>query len=286
MVHKKIYIGAHTSIAGGVHHALLHGKEIGATTIQLFTANQRQWKSKEIPQEEIDLWHKTRKETGLDKIMSHDSYLINLGSPDPENLAKSRTAFKQEIKRCLALDLTFLNFHPGASVNDDRQVSLDRVVESLLEVRPLVEESGLTLLIETTAGQGSSLGWNFEEIGYLTHKLKGKLPIGVCIDTCHIFVAGYDIRSEESWNAVLKQFDEQIGLSLLNAFHMNDSVHDIGSKKDRHADIGEGKIGLESFKVLMTHPKTKWIPKYLETPGGHERWTKDIHQLKAIAEGA
>lgn len=278
MAKEETYlIGAHTSAAGGVHNALLEGREIGATTIQLFTSNQRQWKAREYTQDEIDLWFETLQETGLSSIMSHDSYLINLGAPDEENLAKSRAAFTAELKRCHALKLTFLNFHPGAALKEPREQCLDRIVESLLEVKHLAEEGSTTLLLESTAGQGSSVGCRFEELGYIIERVAKKVPVGVCIDTCHSFVAGYDIRTLAGWDETLKEFDRTVGLEYLRAFHVNDSKKGLGSRVDRHADLGEGMIGIDCFKVLMTHPKTRLIPKYLETPGGPTTWKKRSH---------
>ncbi|MCB1116919.1 MAG: deoxyribonuclease IV, partial [Chlamydiia bacterium] len=194
---KQLLIGAHTSTAGGVHNALLRGKEIGATTIQLFTSNQKQWTGRTFSKEDLALWKETLQTTHIKSIMSHDSYLINLGSNKPELLAKSRKAFQEEVERCLALDLTYMNFHPGAATGDTEENCLDRIVESLLILKPLMQNQKLRLLIEATAGQGSTVGHKFDHLGYLIDRVKEKIPIGVCIDTCHIFAAGYDIRNEQ-----------------------------------------------------------------------------------------
>lgn len=281
---SELLIGAHTSAAGGVHNALLQGREIGATTIQLFTANQRRWDSKELEPKAIELWKNTLKETGLRKIMSHDSYLINLGAPDAENLRKSRKTFREEVKRCTDLGIDFLNFHPGAALHEDRQICLDRIVESLLEMKDLIDEGKTRLLLETTAGQGSAVGNRFEELAYIIQQVEKKIPIGVCIDTCHIFVAGYDIRTPEAWDTTLLEFDNVIGLKHLHAFHINDSVKGLASRVDRHAHLGEGAIGLECFKFLMKDSRTKEIPKYLETPEGPSRWEKEISLLREMAQ--
>lgn len=280
----SMLIGAHTSAAGGVQNALLEGKRIGATTIQLFTSNQKRWEGKVLTKEDITLWNHALDETGLQKIMSHDSYLINLGAPDDEILRKSRKAFQEEAQRCVQLGISFLNFHPGAATDKDSQACLDRIVESVLEVEKTIDGSNLTLLLEATAGQGSSVGYRFEHLGYIVDKVKHKIAIGVCIDTCHIFAAGYDIRTEEGWETTLKEFNKIIGLEFLNAFHVNDSMKGLGTRVDRHQALGEGQIGLESFRVLMTHPLTKNIPKYLETPGGPPLWEKEIALLKQLAE--
>lgn len=280
---QQLLIGAHTSAAGGAYHALLEGRDIGATTIQLFTANQKRWLGKPLDKTSIDLWQSTLKETGLKQIMSHDSYLINLGSPDPEGLQKSREAFLQEIERCLQLEVSYLNFHPGAALKESPQLCLDRICESLLSFESLVADSSLRLLLETTAGQGSCVGWKFEEIAYIVNKVKDRIPIGVCIDTCHIFAAGYDIRTPEAWNQTLKEFDRIIGLKHLYAFHLNDSAKPLGSRVDRHKPLGEGEIGLESFKFLMRDPRTRELPKYLETPDGPPLWVKEIALLRKLA---
>lgn len=273
-------IGAHTSIAGGLYKALLEGQQIEATTVQIFTANQRRWDTKPLEKSTIDQWHRTREETGIKTVMSHDSYLINLGSPDSEGLRKSRHAFKEEIERCLQLDIAYLNFHPGAALNGDPQQCLDIICESLLEFEPLLANSSLRLLIETTAGQGSVVGCTFEQIAYLINKLKQRIRIGVCIDTCHIFVAGYDMHTSEACDRTLKEFDRIVGLEHLHAFHLNDSLKGLGSRLDRHKPLGEGMLGMDCFKFLMQDPRTRHLPKYLETPGGLELWKKEIAILK------
>lgn len=279
---NELLIGAHTSAAGGVHNALLEGKSIGATTAQLFTTNQKRWEGRTFTPCEIELWQKALDETGLRQIMSHDSYLINLGASDPENLRKSRAAFQSEIGRCVRLGITYLNFHPGAALKDPPELCMDRIIESLLEVRPLLEGNHTRLLMETTAGQGSTVGWRFEELAYILQKTEMHLPMGVCIDTCHIFAAGYDIRTEEAWNATLSEFDRIVGLDRLYAFHLNDSMKDLGSRVDRHQPLGEGRIGLNCFKFLMQDPRTRAIPKYLETPGGPPLWEKEISMLRKL----
>lgn len=278
-----LLIGAHTSAAGGAFNALLEGKQIGATTIQLFTANQKRWLSKPIESEALRKWKEALKETEIQQVMSHDSYLINLGAPNPENLQKSLIAFREEIQRCKQLGLTFLNFHPGSALDSDPQQCLDMIVNSLLHVKDLVDDSSLRLLLEATAGQGSSVGYSFEHLAYLIEKVSTQLPIGVCLDTCHIFVAGYDLRTPEACENTLKEFDRVVGLQHLYAFHLNDSVKGVGSRVDRHAALGEGMIGLDCFRFLMTDPRTRHLPKYLETPGGPPLWEKEIRMLREFA---
>ncbi len=283
MESEKLLIGAHTSAAGGVHNALLKGKDLGATTIQLFTSNQKQWNGRSFSNEDLVLWNETLADSEITDIMSHGSYLINLGSNKTELLAKSRKAFQEEIDRCLELGLTYMNFHPGAATGDTDENCLNRIVESLLTFDPLFENSPLRLLIEATAGQGTTMGHRFEHLDYIISRVKGKIPIGVCIDTCHIFAGGYDIRDEAGWESVIEEFDRVVGWEHLYAFHVNDSQHVLGSRKDRHANLGKGEIGIQCFEIMMTHPKLQSIPKYLETPNGELMWKDEIAMLRSFA---
>lgn len=280
----KIWIGAHTSAAGGLQNALYEGQEIGATAIQLFTRNQKQWQGKPVEAKEVALWEKALAETGIGEVMSHDSYLINLGSPNEEMLEKSRKAFREEIERCHALKIPYLNFHPGAATGSSEEKCLETIVESLLAVEEFAAKGGTRLLLEATAGQGSSVGHRFEHLAFILERAGERVPLGVCIDTCHIFVAGYDIRTEEGLEAVLNEFDCVVGLESLYAFHLNDSCKALGAHVDRHAPLGEGLIGIDAFRLLMTHPKTRTLPKYLETPDGPPLWKKEIALLKTFAE--
>ncbi|NGX58960.1 MAG: Endonuclease 4 [Chlamydiae bacterium] len=281
---EKLLIGAHTSTAGGVHNALLQGEEIGATTIQIFTSNQKQWQGREITKEIADLWKKTREETRLKKIMSHSSYLINLGSPKEEMREKSVNAFQDELKRCHKLEIDFLNFHPGAATESTTEECLEQIVSSLKKFEKLCAAGSTRLLLETTAGQGSSVGHEFEHLAFIIEELKSKIPIGVCIDTCHIFAAGYDIRTKKAWEKTLDEFDDVIGLKHLYGFHLNDSMKPFASRRDRHAHLGEGEIGIEAFRFMMQHEKLREIPKYLETPKGLSIWKDEIAQLRKFAK--
>lgn len=278
---KKILIGAHTSAAGGAPNALYEGKEIGASAIQLFTSNQKQWNGRRIEAEEVTLWEKALDETGISHVMSHDSYLINLGSPDSEMLRKSRKAFREELERCHLFKIPYLNFHPGSATTGTEEDCLKTIAESLLEMEDLILKGKTKIVLETTAGQGTSVGHKFEHIAAIMGEVHKKIPLGVCIDTCHIFVAGYDIRTPEGWKKTFKEFDDIIGLKHLSAFHLNDSLKDLGSRVDRHANIGEGKIGSESFRYLMQHND---LPKYLETPDGVNRWKTEIATLREYAK--
>ncbi|WP_419241400.1 deoxyribonuclease IV [Cardinium endosymbiont of Nabis limbatus] len=274
-------IGVHTSTQEGLHNALRHGAEIDANTIQLFTSNQRQWAGRPLNKATLDQWHDTLEATSMQQIMSHASYLINLGSNKEALLAQSRAAFVEEITRCFALKISYLNFHPGAATGDAAVVCLDRIVQSLQALEPLFQEkTTLRLLIETTAGQGSTVGHSFEQLAYIIERVKAVIPIGVCIDTCHIFAAGYDIRTLDGWEDTLAQFESTISLNHLYALHVNDSMMPLGSKKDRHANLGDGEIGMACFQTIMQHPKLRMIPKYLETPNGTTMWAKEIERLR------
>lgn len=282
----QLLIGAHTSAAGGAHNALIEGKSIGATTVQLFTANQKQWKAKPLTEERIALFKETLDETGLSEIMSHSSYLINLGSPNEDVREKSLRAFHEEVERCNNLGITYMNFHPGAALDGSREECLDRIIEGMFVIEDLiVDDEDTRLLLETTAGQGSTVGCTFEELAYIIERTKDRLPVGVCIDTCHIFAAGYDIRTAKGWRETLQAFDALVGLEYLYAFHLNDSMKELDSHRDRHANLGEGEIGLECFKFLMSSDLTREIPKYLETPGGCPLWDKEIWMLREYARG-
>ncbi|WP_243518550.1 MULTISPECIES: deoxyribonuclease IV [unclassified Candidatus Cardinium] len=279
----KSLIGAHTSTQGGLEKALLHGATIGATTIQFFTSNQRQWASRPLNKAELISWHDTLEATSMQQVMSHASYLINLGSNQQALLTKSRSAFIEEIERCLALKVSYLNFHPGAATGDHATACLDRIVQSLWALEPLFQkENSLRLLIETTAGQGSTVGHSFEQLAYMIQKVKEVVPIGVCMDTCHVFAAGYAIRTLAEWEDTLAKFESIIGLNHLYALHVNDSMTPLGSRKDRHANLGDGEIGMACFKAMMQHPKLKLIPKYLETPNGDTMWIKEIKLLQSF----
>ena len=281
----ELLIGAHMSIAKGLDLALVRGQEIGATTIQIFTANQKRWTHSPLSRERKEKWHQTLSRLNIQKVMSHDSYLINLGSPKEEVLARSLKAFEEEISRCLALKLSFLNFHPGAATGDAEERCLDRIIESLVKMEPLFEnDSELTLLIETTAGQGTCVGHRFEHLAHIINGVKALLPMGICIDTCHIFAAGYDIRDRKAWEATLSEFDRVVGLSYLKAIHVNDSKHSLGSRKDRHASLGQGEIGLEGFRSMMQIKELAGVPKYLETPEGQTMWKGEIALLRKFSK--
>lgn len=279
-----LILGAHMSISEGYAGAIRAAESIGSTTMQIFTANQRQWHQKSIGEEEVLAYRKAIEVSSIQEVMSHDSYLINLGSPKEEVRTKSIKAFQHEIERCQALGIHRLNFHPGAALDGTREECLDKIVEALLSVEPLITRGrhAPTLIMECTAGQGSQVGNSFQELHYILEKTKN-LPMGICIDTCHAFAAGYDLRTEDALENTLRDFDSIIGLKYLKALHLNDSEKGIGSHVDRHAPLGEGKLGLECFKAIVQHPILSFVPMYLETPGGGMLWKKEIALLRSFA---
>ena len=273
------YLGAHTSAAGGSFNALIEGNQIGATSIQLFTSNQKQWKGRVITEEEVKTWEKLKKETHISHIMSHASYLINIGSINPDLREKSISALEEELRRCHLLGIEFMNFHPGAATTGTREECIKTIIKSLLSMEKVIKEGKTLVVLEATAGQGTAVGSSFEELGQIVHGVKDTIPIGICIDTCHIFAAGYDIRTKAGWEETLKAFDKHIGLKYLSALHLNDSKHPLGSRKDRHELLGKGEIGMECFQECMQNKYLSPLPKYLETPDPSE-WAKEIKHLR------
>lgn len=276
------YIGAHVSASGGVENAPLNAHEIGAKAFALFTRNQRQWKSSPLTSRSIDLFKERCSAYGYlpSQILPHDSYLINLGHPEAEGLAKSREAFLDEMQRCEQLGLDRLNFHPGSHLNalpiDD---CLDRIAESINEA--LNQTSGVTAVIENTAGQGTNLGHTFEQIAHIIDRVEDKSRVGVCIDTAHTLAAGYDIKTTEGFIDTFDKFDKIIGFSYLRGMHINDSKKDLASKVDRHDSIGKGLMGLTTFKMLMNDPRFDNIPMILETPD-ETIWAEEISYLYGL----
>ena len=273
-------IGAHVSAGGGVENAPINASAIGADAFALFTKNQRQWVAKELTPESIERFKSHITGNGLDPhyILPHDSYLINLGHPDPEAIAKSRDAFIDEMKRCEQLGLQLLNFHPGSHLNKITvEECLDRVAESINIA--LGQTSGVTAVIENTAGQGSNIGNRFEHLRYIIDRVDDKSRVGVCIDTCHAFAAGYDLA--DHYDETFDEFDRTVGLGYLKAFHINDSKKPLGSRVDRHESIGRGCIGIDFFKRLMADPRFDNMPLILETPD-ESIWPDEITMLRSF----
>ncbi|MCL3850227.1 MULTISPECIES: deoxyribonuclease IV [Parabacteroides] len=276
------YIGAHVSASGGIENAPLNAQAIGAKAFALFTRNQRQWKSSPLTKKSISLFKERCQEFGYEAkhILPHDSYLINLGHPEPEGLQKSREAFLDEMQRCEQLELDRLNFHPGSHLN---QLSVDdclaRIAESINWT--LEQTTGVCAVIENTAGQGTNLGYTFEQIAAIIDKVEDKSRVGVCIDTAHTLAAGYDIKTEQGFTETFRHFDEVIGFSYLRGMHINDSKKDLATRVDRHDSIGKGVMGLTTFTMLMQDPRFDDIPLILETPD-ESIWAEEISYLYTL----
>ena len=273
------FVGAHVSVSGGVSNAPVNAHEIGAKSFALFTRNPSRWKSAPISEAEAEKFKSNCQLYGFkpEFILTHDSYLINLGAPDAEKLQMSRDAFIDELRRCEQLGLTLLNFHPGSHLNMvDVDTCLSTIAESINMA--LEQTSGVTAVIENTAGQGSNLGFDFEHIAKIIDKVDDKSRVGVCIDSCHAFAAGYDLSSDETFNAVWNVFDRTIGFSYLRGMHLNDTKKGLASKVDRHESIGKGILGQRFFQLLMNDSRFDNIPLILETPNP-DIWAEEIKWL-------
>lgn len=280
------YVGAHVSAAGGVENAPENARAIGARAFALFVKNQRQWFAKPLSPARIEAFKRKCSEYDYDMnfVLPHDSYLINLGSPDPEGLEKSRRSFLEEVKRCMQLGIKRINFHPGSHLKKISEAAcLATISESLNLI--LSETQGVTLLIENTAGQGSNVGYRFEHLARIIEGVEDKTRIGVCIDTCHAFAAGYDLVSAQGYAQTWRTFDEVVGRDYLKALHLNDSKKEMGSRVDRHASLGEGHMGWPAFRMIMNDPRMEDIPMILETPEP-ARWPEEIKALYALMENS
>ncbi len=257
-------LGAHMPTSGGLGNAVRKGKEIGCTAVQVFTSSPQQWKSKEITHPMIEDFKAAQKETGIDCVVSHDSYLINLCAPDMDMREKSRNGLLSELNRCDQYGIRWTVSHMGAHMGQGEEEGLKAVAAS---VKVLLKDApkDVMLLMETTAGQGSSLNYKFEHLAFLLDSI-GSDRVGVCLDTCHIFVAGYDIRTPEAYEATFSEFEKVVGMKSLKAIHCNDSKKPLGSRVDRHEAIGKGEIGEEAFRLLVNDPRFFSIPILLETP--------------------
>ncbi|WP_321469627.1 deoxyribonuclease IV [Halarcobacter sp.] len=291
------YVGAHVSATGGVFNAPINAKELGAKAFALFTKNQKRWDAKPFDNKTLDLWFKNLEESGIQPkhILPHDSYLINLGHPEEEKLIKSRNAFIDEMQRCEILGLDRLNFHPGSHLQkfSKRAADYDDLIYSAeLQCLEVIAESinialdktsGVTAVIENTAGQGTNLGYKFEHLAYIIDKVEDKSRVGVCIDTCHMFTAGYDIRTREAYDKTWGDFDKIVGREFLKGMHINDSKPPLGSRVDRHHSLGEGEIGWDAFKFIMNDSRMDDIPMVLETID-ETIWPEEIKAMYNLVE--
>lgn len=276
------YIGAHVSAEGGVENAPIRAHEIGANAFAFFTKNQRRWVSPPLTTKSIELFKENCEKYGIraEHILPHDSYLINLGHPEKEGLEKSRNAFLDEMQRCEQLGLQLLNFHPGSHLN---QHSIDECLATIAESINIAldKTKGVSAIIENTAGQGTNLGHTFEQIAQIIDQVEDKTRVGVCIDSCHSYSAGYDLKTEAGYAETFRQFDEIIGANYLKAIHLNDTKKEFGSRVDRHDSIGKGFLGIDFFKRFMNDPRFNHIPIILETPDP-TLWAEEIALLRSF----
>ena len=280
----KKYAGAHVSASGGVYNAVDNALEIGAKAFALFVKNQRQWTAKPLDEKTIAKFKEKLEASGIEPkhVLPHDSYLINLGHPEDEKREKSMNAFLDEVHRCEQLGLVKLNFHPGSHLKKiSEEECLDRIADAMNWT--LENSESVSLIIENTAGQGSNLGYKFEHLAYLIDKVKDKSRVGVCIDTCHMFTAGYDIRTKEAYEKTWQEFDDIVGFKYLQGMHINDSKPPLGSRVDRHHSLGKGEIGLDAFRFIMNDPRMDDIPLVLETID-ESLWPEEIKLLYSFIE--
>lgn len=274
-------LGAHMSIAGGVFNAPIHGKKATCDVVQIFTKSSNQWRAKELIDEEIKRFFEEQKNTGVKVACAHDSYLINLASPDKTLYQKSYDAFKIELERCHLLKIPYLVMHPGSHVGSGEEAGLKRIAESFNRLFDALPDNKTIVCQETTAGQGTNLGYRFEQLAQVVDMVEDKSRMAVCLDTCHIFAAGYPIQDEGDYKKTMKEFNQILGLKNLKVIHLNDSKKAFESKVDRHQHIGEGYLGLEPFRNILNDRRLTKVPMILETPKGDDL-KEDIENLKIL----
>lgn len=282
---EHILVGAHFSTSQGLPTMLQTALELQATCAQIFTTSPQMWHGKRYTPEVADAFKAAQAASGIAPVVAHDSYLINLASSDEVILAKSRSAFQEEIARCGMLGLPMIVMHLGAYLGGSLEQGLRTLASSLNMLIPLADDVGVQLVLETTAGQGTTIGGNFSEFPRLFEMIPAYDRLGICLDTCHVFVAGYDLRDREHYEQLWQDFDRQIGLRRLKVLHLNDTERELGSHGDRHAGIGQGQLGLETFRMLMLDPRFRSVLKILETPGGVEQHAVNLRLLHELAAG-
>ncbi len=280
-------LGAHMPTAGGLHKSLTAGAAIGCSAVQLFTSSPRQWKAPPLAEADIAAFHKAREDTGIEFAVAHDSYLINLAAPSEEVLARSKGAFRAELDRAEQLNLSWVVTHMGAHLDQGEDEAFDRLIASLAQVLEVTDGLGyrVGIALETTAGQGTGLGWRFEQLGRVLSGVGAHPRLGICLDTCHIFVAGYDIRTPETYEATLAEFESAVGLDRLKVIHANDAKKPLGCRVDRHEHIGQGEIGREAFARLVTDPRLRSIPVIIETPDSETMHPVNLSMLRRMSTG-
>jgi len=275
-------IGAHMSIAGGVYNAIAFGAELNCSTIQIFTKSNNQWKAKPFGEGEVEKFHEDKKAAGIDPVIAHTAYLINIASPKEDIYEKSCKSLIEELKRCEILGIPDLVLHPGSYLDTSEKIGIRKIIDTLNRIFDETPEISTRIALETTAGQGTNLGYKFEQLAEMMDGIENKMRVSVCLDTCHIFASGYDIRDRKCYTQTFKKFQEIIGLDNLKAIHLNDSLKEFGSRRDRHAHLGMGNIGLDAFKFIMQDKRLKDIPKLLETPKEHEGMLYDQVNLDIL----
>lgn len=276
-----MYLGAQMSVAGGVHRAIERGQSIECTAIQLFTKSNNRWMSKDLTEKEIEQFQNTWSKSPVKKIVAHTGYLINLAG-EAENWHKSMDSMEDELVRAHQLGISWLVLHPGSHLGKGEEYGLKRIAESLNTITGKHPENPVKILLETTAGQGTNLGYTFEQLAQILQMVKEPERYGICFDTCHTFCAGYELRTEKGYHETFEQFDAVLGLKILMAFHLNDSKTGLGTRRDRHEHIGKGELGLEPFRFLLNDPRFKEIPMVLETPKDEETLAEDIENLHVL----
>jgi deoxyribonuclease IV len=276
------YVGAHVSAAGGVDKAPLNAQAIGATAFALFVKNQRRWKAKPLEPDTIDAFHANMSACGYspDNVLVHDSYLINLGNPDPDKRQRSLDAFVDELRRCALLGLTYLNAHPGSHLREVSETECLALIADSIN-RALEQTTGVTVVLENTAGQGSNVGYRFEHLAEIVNQVEDQSRVGVCIDTCHAFAAGYDLRTKEACERTFAELEDVVGMHVLKGMHLNDSKTGLASRRDRHQSLGKGHIPMDCFRFIMGSERFDDMPLVLETID-EERWPDEIRLLKSL----
>lgn len=280
----KMKFGAHMSISGGAYKAFERGEEIGCDTIQIFTKNANQWKAKLLTEGDVARFAVEKQRTGIEPVLAHDSYLINLASPSQSLWQRSLEAFGEEIERAHRLGVSHLVFHPGAHRGAGEQAGLRRIAETINLLHAKFPSCQLMLLLETTAGQHTSLGYRFEQFKDILLGVRNKSRVGICLDTAHVFAAGYDLRTRRALDATLAEFDRVLGLGILKAIHLNDSKKPLGSRADRHEHIGKGFLGIEAFRLLVNEPRLAHLPMIIETPKEPGKDEENLAILRSLVE--
>lgn len=279
-----LLLGAHVSIAGGLHQAFAIGVKLGCTAIQIFTKNATRWNAPPLSPDAIARFLTAWRDSAISTVVAHDSYLINLGTPDPMLRQKSQEALLHEVQRCVHLRIPYLVMHPGAHVGAGETEGLQRIAAGLDWVHEHVPEVAPRILLETTAGQGTNVGYRFEHLAAIFDMVHAPDWLGVCLDTCHIFAAGYDLRTDIGYAETMRQFETVIGLNRLQVLHLNDSQKGLGSRIDRHVAIGNGAIGIEGFRRVMNDPRLAALPKIIETPKGADPIATDQENMRILRE--